>query len=212
MLNVYMVSWKLLMRKVTLKGRGGGWESVLEPEEEEDEFRGHLRDMDKLRKIRFPSCVIPLEVQFKRPLLMVFEDDSREACCSLAYLQWETDDGQISCHLVTSKTQVAPKVKITIPRMELVAAVNSVRLARKVRESVKILAGTRYFTDSSVILGMLRTESGRFTEFVEARVSKVKVNSNIEEEWLWLVGNCNPAGLGTQSMATPKDMTEGMRE
>jgi hypothetical protein len=40
---------------------------------------------------------------------------------------------------------------------------------------------------------MLRTESGRFTEFVGARVSKVQVNSNVEEEWLWLVGNCNSA-------------------
>jgi hypothetical protein len=29
---------------------------------------------------------------------------------------------------------------------------------------------------------MLRTEWGRFTEFVGARVSEVKVNSNIEEE------------------------------
>ncbi len=34
--------------------------------------------------------------------------------------------------------QVAPKVKITIPRMELVTAVNSVRLTRKLRESLRI--------------------------------------------------------------------------
>jgi hypothetical protein len=44
---------------------------------------------------------------------------------------------------------------------------------------------------------MLRTQSGRFTEFVGARVSEVKVNSNIEEEWLRLVVNFNPADLGT---------------
>jgi hypothetical protein len=57
---------------------------------------------------------------------------------------------------------VAPKVKITIPRMELVAAVNSVRLAKKVKEALKIpLDSTRYFTDSSAVLGMLRTESGK---------------------------------------------------
>jgi hypothetical protein len=87
-------------------------------------------------------------------------------------------------------------MKITIPRMELVVAVNSVRLARKVRESLRTpLAGTRYFTDSSAVLGMLRTKSGRFTEFVGARFSKIKVSSNIEEEWLWLMGNCNPADL-----------------
>jgi hypothetical protein len=49
---------------------------------------------------------------------------------------------------VAGKTQVAPKVKIPIPRMELVAAVNSVRLARKVRESLRIpLARSRYFMD-----------------------------------------------------------------
>ncbi len=56
----------------------------------------------------------------------------------------------VCCRLVTGNTQVAPEVKITIPRMELVAVVNSVRLARKVKEALKIsLAGTHYFTDSS---------------------------------------------------------------
>jgi hypothetical protein len=49
-----MVRWKLLMRKVTLKGKGGGWESVLDNEEEEEEFRSLLRDLNELRKIRFP--------------------------------------------------------------------------------------------------------------------------------------------------------------
>ncbi len=42
---------------------------------------------------------------------------------------------------MTGKTQVAPKVKITIPRMELVAAVNSIRLARKVRAVLGIPIG-----------------------------------------------------------------------
>ncbi len=35
---MYMVRWKLLMRRVTLKGKGGGWERALD-KEEEDEFR-----------------------------------------------------------------------------------------------------------------------------------------------------------------------------
>jgi hypothetical protein len=153
--------------------------------------------------------VQPLEGQFKNPMLLVFGDGSREACCTLAYLRWERDDDTARCFLITEKTQVAPKVKITIPRMELVAAVNSVRLARKVREALIPLSGTRYFTDSSAVLGMLRTESGKFLEFVGARVSEVKVNSDVENEWRWLEGNCNPADLGTRSRATPKDMVFG---
>jgi hypothetical protein len=178
-----MVKWKLLMRKVTLKGKEGGRETPLDKEEEE-EFRQMLRDLKELREIRFPRCVQPLEGQFRNPVLMVFGDGSREACCTLVYLCWEREDGTACCCLVTGKTQVAPKVKITIPRMELVAAVNSVRLARKAREALKIpLVGTRYFTDLSAVLGMLRRESGKFNEFVGARVSEVKVNSNIEIEW-----------------------------
>jgi hypothetical protein len=56
---------------------------------------------------------------------------------------------------------------------------------------------------------MLRTESGKFNEFVGARVSEVKVNSNVEDEWRGLKGNCNPADLGMRSRATPKDMASG---
>jgi hypothetical protein len=130
LLSVYMVKWKLLMRKVTLKGKEGGWETPLD-QEEEGEFRQLLWDLRELREIRFPRCVRPLEGQFMNPVLMVFGHGSRQACCMLVYLRWEREDGIACCCLVTGKTQVAPRVKITIPRMELVAAVNSVRLARK---------------------------------------------------------------------------------
>ncbi len=51
------------------------------------------------------------------------------------------------------------------------------------------LVGTKNFTDSSAVLGMLRTESGKFNEFVGARVSEVKVIGNVEDEWRWLEGN-----------------------
>jgi hypothetical protein len=47
LLSVYMVKWKLLMRKVTLKRKGGRLESTLDKEVEE-EFRGLLRDPNEL--------------------------------------------------------------------------------------------------------------------------------------------------------------------
>jgi hypothetical protein len=199
LLSVYMVRWKLLMKKVTLKGKGGRWESALDKEEEE-EFRSLLKDFNELQKIRFPRCVQPFGGQFKKPMLLVFGDGSREACCTLVCLRWERQDGTACCRLVTGKTQVAPKVKITIPRMELVVAVNLVRWAKKTREALRIpLTGTRFFTDSSAVLGMLRTESGKFNEFVGVRVSEVKVNCNVEVEWRWLEENCNPADLAPGS-------------
>jgi hypothetical protein len=38
---------------------------------------------------------------------------------------------------------------------------------------------------SLAVLGMLRIESGKFNEFVGARIREVKVNSNVEKEWVW---------------------------
>jgi hypothetical protein len=73
--------------------------------------------------------------------------------------------------LVIGKTQAALCVKIVIPRIELAAAVNSVRLARRVKESLKALIKKgRYLTDSSAVLGMLKTDAGKFHEFVGVRM------------------------------------------
>jgi hypothetical protein len=93
LLSIYMVRWKLLMRKATLKGKVDRWESTLNPKEEE-ELWALLRDMDELRKIRFTRCVVPREGQFRNPLLMVFGDGLREACCLLIYLRWQRVKGK----------------------------------------------------------------------------------------------------------------------
>jgi hypothetical protein len=44
---------------------------------------------------------------------------------------------------------------------------------------------------------------------VDASVSKVKVNGNVETEWLWLTDDCNLADLGTRMAATPQDLIAG---
>jgi hypothetical protein len=58
LLSVYMVRWNLLMRKVTLKGKGGSWESALDKEEEE-EFRSLLQNLNELQKIRSLDACSP---------------------------------------------------------------------------------------------------------------------------------------------------------
>jgi hypothetical protein len=61
--------------------------------------------------------------------------------------------------------------------MELVAAVNTMKLARKMRELLRIcIKETRYFTRLFSSVGnvrMLQTESDIFNEFVGGRVSEI---------------------------------------
>jgi hypothetical protein len=63
-----MVKWKLLIRKVTLKWRAGGWETP--PDKEEGGVQAAVTGSKELREM----CLRPLEGQFINPMLMVFGD------------------------------------------------------------------------------------------------------------------------------------------
>ncbi len=65
----------------------------------------------------------------------------------LIYFRWERGDRHSKYRFVMDKTQVALLVKITIPRMELVAVDNTVRLARRVRESLQTHQPCRHVQD-----------------------------------------------------------------
>jgi Pao retrotransposon peptidase len=142
-------------------------------------------------------------------MLLIFGDGSREAYATLAYIRWVLTDGTVECKLLTGMTRVAPKQKISIPRMELMGALLVVRLARKIRDTFTFkFKATRYFTDSSAILGMLKCDSASFLEFVGTRVSEIKSLSSPEEEWFWIPTDCNLADLGTRPNVEPGDLAE----
>jgi hypothetical protein len=107
-----------------------GWDDQV-PAHVEADFRevlGHLKD---LKKVNFPRSMWPEpgRGQVKgRPMLLIFGDGSVEASCALAYLRWEMEDGSVVCRLLAGKTRVAPKCKISIPRMELMGSLVAVRL------------------------------------------------------------------------------------
>jgi hypothetical protein len=62
-------------------------------------------------------------------MLLIFGDGSTMASCALTYLRWQMADGTMQCRLLAGKMRVAPKCKISIPRMELMGALLVVRLA-----------------------------------------------------------------------------------
>jgi hypothetical protein len=76
-----------------------------------------------------------------------------------------------------------------------------------VKDALKInFSKTYFFTDSSIVLGMIRTESAKFTEFVGTRVSEIRSHSNVEDEWRWIPTTANPADLGTRRGVEPEQM------
>jgi hypothetical protein len=207
----FTVRFKILMRSLAEEstGRVVGWDDPV-PAGTNREFREVVKHLADLRAISFPRAVKPLGAVKGKPTLMIFGDGSSSASCALAYLRWRMADGTVQCRLLAGKTRVAPKCKISIPRMELVGALLAVRLAHKIIDSLKMeLEAVRYFTDSSAVLGMLSKDSASFLEFVGTRVSEIRIKSNPEKEWFWIPGELNLADQGTRPTVLPRDMAPG---
>jgi hypothetical protein len=181
---VYLIRLKLLMRDLSLEsGQVAAWDEAI-PDDVKRNFMNILKDMKALKEITFPRSIKPASWDItKKPILMVFGDGSIQAYCTLAYVRWDLEDGTAACRLLCGKTRVAPKMKISVPRMELMGALLAVRLAKRIRDSLRIEFGsTCFFTDSSVVLGMLQCNSQSFLEFVGTRVSEIKSKSDVETE------------------------------
>merc|ERR1711860_463154 len=127
-----------------------------------------LQQLLQVKSIMFPRDVIhPLWDVTKPPDLLILCDGSQSAFCALVYVRCELKSGGFGCRLVAGKSRVAPTRKISVPRMELQAAVMGVRLASSVVDGLRFEVGNKwFFTDNAAVLGMIRTPSGSFNEFV----------------------------------------------
>ena len=85
-----------------------------------------------------------------------------------SYLRTIDEHGDVSSSLVMSKAKVTPKRAVTIPRLELTAAVLSVSISCFLEKELDIPDLKHYYrTDSKVVLGYISNESRRFHIFVE---------------------------------------------
>ncbi|XP_018315345.1 uncharacterized protein [Mycetomoellerius zeteki] len=101
---------------------------------------------------------------------------------------------------VSAKTKVTPLRRVTIPRLELSAAVFLVKLIRKVHDVLDLTRSTSHlWTDSTVALAWIKSHSSRWKEFVQHRVSFIQELSNFR--WYHIAGKENPADLASRGIS-----------
>ena len=98
------------------------------PDSIADEWRLWLVSLADLNEVRFSRCLIPEEFLDGAAELIHFSDASQSAYGACSYLRIVNKAGQIHVALVMSKARVAPLKQVTIPRLELCAAVEAIRL------------------------------------------------------------------------------------
>ena len=103
------------------------------------------------------------------------------------------------------KARVAPLKVMTIPRMELVAAILSVKMSILLKKELEILVNKEVFwTNSEVVLGYIRNEQKRFTIFVANRFELTKGHSD-ESHWHYISSKQNPADYASREIDVCND-------
>lgn len=122
-------------------------------------------------------------------------DRAYAACCYLRLVQGQN----IRVALVQAKSKVAPLKHVTVPRLELQAAVMGCQLARTVEDELGLtITKRRFWTDSRIVLSWLKTKE-RLGAYVGARATKVNEETEIEE-WEWIPSEYNISDLGSKDL------------
>ena len=102
------------------------------------------------------------------------------------------------------KARVTPLKFVSIPRLELVAAVLAVRILALLKRELGIQVDEEYFwTDSKVVLGYIKNESRAFKTFVANRVQIIQENSKVNQ-WNYIESKSNPADIASRGMNSKK--------
>jgi hypothetical protein len=136
-----------------------------------------FKEIRKLNDVKFDRCLTPSEA-FGKPCLVVFCDASRLAFGAVAYIRWNQRDGNFGVRFVAAKSGVAPLKELTIPRLELQAAVIGSRLGKTIQQESRFeFERVRYLTDSRVALAWIQGQTRNYKPFVSSRVAEIQNNS-----------------------------------
>jgi hypothetical protein len=160
-----------------------------------------LADLPKLQAIRVDRCFKPVGFGVVKEIqLHLFSDASRLGYSAIAYLRLEDTNEQIHCAFVIGKARLAPLREISIPRLELTAAVISVRLSKVIQEELDLeIERIYYWTDSMSVLKCINNKSKRFHTFESNRLTVIRSGSD-PSQWTYVNRDDNPADDGSKEL------------
>ena len=134
LISPFTVRSKLLLQ--SLWTQGVGWDDEL-PEETSRKWVQCVQELSEIEQLHIPRSYIdwPLS-QHAKVELHAFGDASEVAYATAIYIRVVPKEGKASTSLVISKARVAPVRKISLPRLELMAAVITARLCIYVKDAI----------------------------------------------------------------------------
>ena len=151
-----------------------------------------FQEIKELDSVSFDRCLTVVNA-VEPPMLCVFADASKDALGACAYTRQRKDDNTYAVKFIAAKSRVSPLKQLTIPRLELQAAVLASRLAKSIQEESRIqFKDVKFFTDSTITLAWIQGPSRSFKPFVSSRVGEIQSNSD-PNQWKHIPSEDNVA-------------------
>ncbi|XP_064641320.1 uncharacterized protein LOC135496114 [Lineus longissimus] len=169
------------------------WDEEM-PREHLERWSRWREDLPRLANFSVPPCLRSDELgTVIHSQLHHFADASQGGLGATSYLRQEDVNGRVHCSLVMSKAKLAPLKTTTIPRLELTAAIEAVKLDKLLRSELEIqISESVFWTDSMIVLFYIKNESKRYQTFVANRVAKIH-ESTVSTQWRHEPTDQNPA-------------------
>ena len=185
----FLIRAKIEMQKLWLEGLQ--WDDVLPPDLQTT-WRRFFEEMNELNNVTFERSLTP-DTVIGSPVLCIFSDASIVAFGACAYIRWEAETNTFITRFIAANSRVAPLKSLTIPRLELQAAVLAVRLCSSILEESRMkFAKIIFFSDSHIVLSWIRNQPREFKAFVSARVAEIQSKSE-PDQWRHVPGELNVA-------------------
>ncbi|XP_076662396.1 uncharacterized protein LOC143365759 [Halictus rubicundus] len=165
LLSPFTLKSKILMQEIWRSGIE--WDQPLRDEEQLG-WVSWLEGLRKISSLRIPRCYTPTGIDCAKFQLHIFCDASLKGYAAAAYLRVVMRDGFARVALIMGKTRVTPLKPLSVPRLELQAALLGARLEEL--EALKAKKGinqkTHSLSTSSTIMAIKRLAARRGSPLV----------------------------------------------
>ncbi|GFX78423.1 uncharacterized protein TNCV_3034661 [Trichonephila clavipes] len=139
-----------------------------------------------------------------------FADASKWGYGAAVYCKSKNLKSETLVRLITSKSRVAPIKSLTIPRLELCAAVLLAKLVKRVVAALQLETAELYlWSDSMIVLAWLRKEPMDLKTFVQNRVTKIQ-ELYPNQLWRHVPSDQNPADLVSRGVDPDKLLQQNL--
>ena len=174
------------------------WDNIIS-ESDKKLIQDWLKDLEKVQRVVIRRYYFPEETRRVRTAsLHGFGDASKGAYCAVVYLCIWTGN-RYTTSLVASKSRVTPLAPMSIPRLELIAALILARLITSVKEALKSVISidqVHCWTDSITVFYWLQADK-EYKQFVQNRVDEI-LRLTEAKNWRHCPGIENPADIGSR--------------